>query len=471
MIQNSLFKFMQLALLLLLLLKISDCSNTPGLAGANGGIINDTIYVFGGFSDSNSDPKSENEEIVERSFNTGVYYLDLKGGIDFNNEQGANWKFDSLGDHPLNTLFHYSTIRLNDSSEELLIMGGAFTPIEESVKIFNTKTKTWKVDQTGSQFIKHLNFGNLTSLSLKYGPVTSSLNQNDLNPDELVISGGAYTINKLDEDELNGDELDEDKLEVYPGLIIYNTKNNEWRSIEKTSEHSIDSLRSFIHNGNLITFESQNKLYYKTVNFNTIISFNIKDKKWHNQTTLGEFPEARTIYGLKKVKNLVYIIGGTSDENFKEFADSSLYVLNLDNLVWEKHYISGLISSVFSYLDYYNGYLLYCFGYRLEVYSKMQIISLNNYTLVHRLPSAKEIEDLKPKSQIPAIIGGSIGGFIGFVLLIVIIYFSYKKLKHYRIVKKVPLTIPEPTYNSTEFIIKNPTFTLEDDEAEFDETL
>ncbi|KAI9295793.1 hypothetical protein K502DRAFT_324131 [Neoconidiobolus thromboides FSU 785] len=450
---------LELVFLYLLFLKSPNCSDVPGISGANGDVINDVMYVVGGLDLLDF---TEDEDINESNSNSKVYYIDLRKGMDLNNDQEKDWEFDFLIDQPLNRLLYHNVIKKDNNSEDLLIIGGMLTPLEESVKVFNTKTKTWKIDPVGSQFIKNLNFTKSGDSHLSYGPFASTLTRNDLNPDELILFGGGYTSEKMKEEAGEG---------AYHGLVIYNTKYDKWRTVGENSQYSIGTHNSVIHNGNLMLFGGVDTPSNEFIGFDTIVSFNIKDEKWHNQTTSGEFPSIRSIFGLKKVNNLVYILGGTDDQNVERFTDSSLYVLNLDSLTWEKYYIPGLVSTILGYLEHYNGYLLYGFGLRLELYSKMQIISLNNYTLVNRLPSAKEMEESKPKSQVSTIVSGSIGGLVGVILLIALTYFLYKKLKQYRIVKKVPLTIPEPTHSNTVFIIKDPNFMLDDDEPEFDQTL
>ncbi|KAI9295814.1 hypothetical protein K502DRAFT_348669 [Neoconidiobolus thromboides FSU 785] len=274
---------------------------------------------------------------------------------------------------------------------------GIFTSLEEFVKIFDTKTKTWKVGFNGSQFFKNLNFTKSSNYTINYGS------------NELVIFGGQYYPAKRS----NGI-----KTGYCPGLIIYNIKNDEWKTVGEKSGHLISGHNSVVHNGNLIIFGSIDRLYDSYIEFNNIPSFDIKNEKWYNQTTL------------------VYILGGANigNKNEVQFMDSSLYVLNLDNLNWEKHYVSGLIISPSGYLEYYNDHL-----FKSDTFSRRN-------------------RNFKAKSQVPVIVGVSVGGF-----LIEIPKVLYSE-------KNTFGDIPEPTHNMV-FVVKDSNFSLKNDNTEFNTTV
>ncbi|KAI9292163.1 hypothetical protein K502DRAFT_344130 [Neoconidiobolus thromboides FSU 785] len=445
---------------LIVLLKAIASDELHGLFGGVGGIVNDTFYVFGGM-----DIKNPTDEDVfnQDNFNQGVYSLNLKDGVRLNEALEANWKIDSLEHHPLDKMLAPSVIQINNNSAEFLIIGGAHqTLIERSVRIFDIKTNTWKIDKDGGKFIKGLNFPKSEGGTPNFGPLGATLNQNDLNPDELVLFGGEYLFESL---------VEVNQTQSYSGLIVYNSKENQWKTIGEANGYYISGHNSIIHNGNLMIFGGKNIATNQYLNFNKIISFNIKDKKWYFQDTIGKIPERIFTFGLKKVGNYVYILGGATNDNVTNYADSSLHILDLNTFSWETKYISGFISTAFAILEYYNGHLLYTFGsHNNLLYSNTQIINLKNYTLVNRIPSMEELESLKPKSQLPAIIGGSIAGFIGLILLIILIYLGSKKIKREIIKRTPPPFVSEPTCDKSQFIVNDPNFSFDND-LEFDNTM
>ncbi|KAI9296078.1 hypothetical protein K502DRAFT_341205 [Neoconidiobolus thromboides FSU 785] len=316
------------------------------------------------------------------------------------------------------------TITKNGNLREIMVVGGSFTPINESIKTFNVKYNIWEVDQA----------------------------------DEVILFGGTCALTS---------SVNSTIVESLRNLVVYNTKENNWKTVkEKAYDYAIDHT-SIIYKGVLMTL---NRRVFATVDvtgFKDILCFDLKNEKWFNKTTNGEIPEA--LYGSSsiRVNNQLYIVGGVIDYNQTIYQSSLIYSLDLNHFIWKKHTVLELISAVFGFLVHYNGYLIYSFGGRMgPSLSKTHIIDLKKFTLVNRIPSQSELESLKPKSKVAMIVRSTIGGLAGLMLLTIITYFVIKRIKGAIVLRRIPDYIPEPTSNGQEFNIDDPMFIFDDSQSD-----
>ncbi|KAI9291349.1 hypothetical protein K502DRAFT_333255 [Neoconidiobolus thromboides FSU 785] len=340
--------------------------------------------------------------------NKEIYYLNLTEGIKLNERKEANWKVFEVN----NKIDKTSEASSINYREEIVVVGGTFTKLEESIRSFNTSTGEWKTNEKGSKFIKYL-FGNKT---LSYGLKGSTVNINDKNQDQIVIFGGNCELEESEED---------DTIKIgYKGVIVYNINKNEWKVIGEKEGHYISEHGAAIYNGVLLIFGGHSFNFDSFSSFESILCFDIENETWYSKSTSGEIPATKIGFRVKLINDKVYMVGGATDEDPNTLDSSPIYVLNLNTFTWKKNMIEGLVTTLFGSLEYYNNHLIYSFGTNLEFSGKTQLINLDNLKLVNKLPSKLELES---SPNIAAIIGGSIAGFI---VLWIILFFAIRKFRN-----------------------------------------
>lgn len=139
---------------------------------------------------------------------------------------------------------------------------------------------------------------------------------------------------------------------------------------------------SFVYNDEIYFLGGYGLFTFK----NILVKFDFKTKEWFEVKYSGEyFPSVVGAYS-KIIKNKLYVFGGLDENNQ---LNKSIYILNLDELKWEKNYLTNGVLEYYNFdscleaktgLIFHNQKNLVYLDFKKNSFSKFKINAVEFYT-------------------------------------------------------------------------------------------
>ncbi|KAI9298843.1 galactose oxidase [Neoconidiobolus thromboides FSU 785] len=380
----------------------------PRLYAGGCGIYADILYYAGGITDTDS--INENFD-----FNRNIYSLNLEDGFNLDDNDSAVWNITSKAEGPISD---FSNVVVNEKMASLFVVGGKNRPKKESFKKYNILKNKWELYQTAVDTFPSPD-KMVDGKEMKYSYYLSSLTQASFSNNFYFHYGGVTLYPNMT------------RVDGRKDLSIINGADGKWKKLNDGPDYVSDHAAA-VYENRLYIVGGNNPYTAKPRPMSQIFVYDYPSNAWSTVTAKGDIPESRFGHSSILLKSKMIIAGGSLTSKFDSFPSPSIYVLELKNpkeLIYKEYQVSNFFNAYLGCLTYYNDHLIYSFGFHTgNILSKTQIIDIkdDHWKVVRSLPA--KLKDTGSKSSsLPTVIGGSIGGVLGLLTIITLIWFILKQ--------------------------------------------